>query len=99
MSNVKFNLFAIIVQKKVDAFNQYANIRISYYKTNGENRMSKLGLGYVLLIILAISSVAAWCTHILHCLIEAKYLLLIAGAFIAPVGVIHGIGIWFGVPW
>ena len=46
-----------------------------------------------------ITMMAAWFTHIIHCLIHAKYLLLIAGAFIAPVGVIHGIGIWFGVNW
>ena len=43
--------------------------------------------------------VSAWVTHVVHCLLAAKYLLLIAGAIIAPVGVIHGIGIWFGVSW
>jgi len=43
--------------------------------------------------------IAAWITHIITCLVQAKYLLLIAGALIAPVGVIHGIGIWFGVSW
>ena len=47
--------------------------------------------------IMAIISIGAWITHIIHCLIHAKYLLLIFGALIAPVGVIHGIGIWFGV--
>lgn len=41
----------------------------------------------------------AWLTHIIHCLITAKYLLLIAGAFIFPVGIIHGVGLWFGVSW
>ena len=43
--------------------------------------------------------IAAWITHIIHCLMAAKYLLLIAGALIAPVGIIHGIGLWFGVSW
>jgi len=42
---------------------------------------------------------AAWITHVVHCLMAAKYLLLIAGAFVFPVGIIHGIGIWFGVSW
>ena len=51
------------------------------------------GAGFVLIML------AAWITHIFHCLFAAKYLLLIAGAFIAPVGVIHGIGIWFGHAW
>jgi hypothetical protein len=48
------------------------------------------------LIILIISS---WVTHIIHCLMAGKYLLLIAGAIIAPVGIIHGVGLWFGVAW
>ena len=43
--------------------------------------------------------VAAWVTHIIACLIQAKYLLLIAGAFVFPVGIIHGVGLWFGVSW
>ena len=43
--------------------------------------------------------IAAWITHIIVCLLSAKYLLLIAGALVFPVGVIHGIGIWFGVSW
>jgi hypothetical protein len=41
----------------------------------------------------------AWLTHVIHCLIAAKYLLLIVGAIVFPVGVIHGMGLWFGVQW
>tara|TARA_R110002049_G_scaffold143473_5_gene305584 strand:+ start:296 stop:466 length:171 start_codon:yes stop_codon:yes gene_type:complete len=52
-----------------------------------------LGLGFALMFL------GAWLTHIITCLIQAKYLLLIAGAFVFPVGVIHGVGIWFGVSW
>ena len=44
-------------------------------------------------------AVAAWVTHIIHCLLQAKYVLLIAGALVAPVGIIHGVGIWFDVNW
>ena len=47
----------------------------------------------------AIALFAAWLTHIIVCLVKAKYLLLIAGAFVFPVGVIHGVGLWFGVSW
>tara|TARA_R110000787_G_scaffold134542_1_gene246943 strand:+ start:175 stop:357 length:183 start_codon:yes stop_codon:yes gene_type:complete len=54
--------------------------------------------GYILMITV-IALLAAWVTHIIHCLVYAKYLLLIAGGFIFPVGVVHGIGIWFGVGW
>lgn len=50
-------------------------------------------------VILFLTVLGAWVTHIIHCLIHAKYLLLIAGALIAPVGVIHGVGIWFGAAW
>lgn len=50
-------------------------------------------------LIFWVLTVAAWLTHVIHCLIEAKYLLLVAGAFIAPVGVIHGVGLWFGISW
>ena len=43
-----------------------------------------------------ITMMAAWITHIIVCIKSASFLLLIAGAFIFPVGVIHGIGVWFG---
>ena len=56
-------------------------------------------IGPVVLLLLTISSIAAWFTHIIHCLMAAKYLLLIVGAIVAPVGVIHGVGLWFGVAW
>lgn len=49
--------------------------------------------------ILILGLPAAWITHVVHCLIAAKYLLLIAGAFVFPVGIIHGVGIWFGASW
>ena len=63
-------------------------------KSRNGNTTAAVGL-----ILFFITIFAAWMTHIIHCLMAAKYLLLIAGAFIAPVGVIHGIGLWFGVSW
>jgi len=42
---------------------------------------------------------SAWFTHIIHCLLHAKYLLLLAGGLMFPIGIIHGIGIWFGMSW
>jgi len=39
---------------------------------------------------------AAWLTHVVTCLLVGKYGFLIAGALFVPVGVINGIGIWFG---
>ena len=52
-------------------------------------------LAWALIILLP----SAWITHVIHCLMLGKYLLLIAGAFVFPVGIIHGVGIWFGVSW
>ena len=56
-------------------------------------------IGFIASMAFALTMVGAWLTHIFHCLFASKYLLLIAGAFIAPVGVIHGIGLWFGFQW
>lgn len=53
----------------------------------------------LLISLIPIALIAAWLTHIFVCLLEAKYMLLIAGAFVFPVGIIHGIGLWLGVDW
>lgn len=52
-----------------------------------------LAAGTVILLL------AAYITHIITCLLAGKYLLLLVGAIVAPVGMLHGIGIWFGVQW
>lgn len=43
-------------------------------------------------------TLAAWLTHVVSCLLTAKYMLLFVGLFF-PIGIIHGIGLWVGVPW
>jgi hypothetical protein len=50
------------------------------------------------LVVLGIwaSVIAAWLTHIVVCLKAGSWGFLIAGAIFAPIGVIHGIGCWFG---
>lgn len=50
-----------------------------------------IGCGVLLAIF------AAWLTHIFVCLTASKWGFLIAGALFAPIGVIHGIGIWLGI--
>jgi hypothetical protein len=40
---------------------------------------------------------ASWLTHIVVCLSEGLWGFLIAGAMFFPIGIIHGVGIWFGV--
>ncbi|HET7883504.1 MAG TPA: hypothetical protein VFL55_21645 [Acetobacteraceae bacterium] len=39
---------------------------------------------------------AAWLTSIVFCSTNGLRPLLIAGAAFFPVGVVHGIGVWFG---
>ena len=40
--------------------------------------------------------IGAWLTHVVTCLASASWGFLIAGALFFPVGIVHGIGIWFG---
>jgi hypothetical protein len=39
---------------------------------------------------------AAWLTHVIVCFKTASWGFLIAGAIFAPVGIVHGVGVWFG---
>lgn len=39
---------------------------------------------------------AAWATHVIVCLKTGAWGFLIAGALFFPVGIVHGVGIWFG---
>lgn len=55
--------------------------------------MAGLGLGYLAIVL---ACIAAWFTHVIVCIKAASWLFLIAGAIFAPVGVVHGIGVWFG---
>lgn len=39
----------------------------------------------------------AWLTHVVACISSAKWILLLVGAIVFPVGCIHGTGVWFGM--
>lgn len=56
--------------------------------------LAGLGLGYIAIVI---ASIAAWITHVVVCIKAASWGFLIAGAIFAPIGVIHGVGVWFGI--
>lgn len=45
---------------------------------------------------LIIGSIAAWVTHVIVCIKASAWVLLAFGCVIAPVGVIHGVGVWLG---
>ncbi len=55
-------------------------------KDNGEI----VGLAFVF------SLIGAWLTHIITCLATGKWGFLVAGAQFFPIGIVHGVGIWFG---
>lgn len=48
-------------------------------------------LGFLLLLV----CVCSWITHILVCIANEQYILLIGGAIMAPIWMIHWIGVWF----
>lgn len=53
-------------------------------------------IGFLSALSIAAVTLAAWLTHVVVCLKAGSWGFLIAGAVFAPVGVIHGIMIWFG---
>lgn len=52
---------------------------------------------FVLFMISAIVvPIAAWFTHVIICIGDEAWGLLIAGAILFPIGIVHDIGLWFG---
>lgn len=48
-------------------------------------------------LAIVLAGIAAWLTHIIECIKDDRIALLIVGALLFPVGIIHGVGVWFGV--
>jgi hypothetical protein len=63
-------------------------------------RMTRLGAmdlpTALALLISAAFCYAAWLTSIVFCAVNGARPLLIAAATFFPVGIVHGIGVWFG---
>ena len=53
-------------------------------------------LGWMLGWMLCLVTFCAWLTHVVFCLSSAAWGFLIAGALLFPIGIIHGVGLWFG---
>lgn len=45
---------------------------------------------------LVFAPIAAWVTHVVICIQAQTWIFLLVGALAPPVGVIHGVGHWFG---
>jgi hypothetical protein len=60
-------------------------------------RLGAIDLPTVLSILLAgTMCYAAWLTSIVFCAVSGQRPLLIASATFFPIGIVHGIGVWFG---
>jgi hypothetical protein len=46
--------------------------------------------------LVVLTSYAAWLTSIVFCASNGLRPLLIAGATFFPIGIVHGVGVWFG---
>ena len=55
------------------------------------------GFGILALFSFLITLFAGWITHVVVCIQSGQWILLVVGAFVVPVGVIHGVGTWFGL--
>jgi hypothetical protein len=54
-------------------------------------------LKIIALFAAILTPLAAFITHIVVCLKSASWGFLIAGAILPPIGIIHGLGLWFGL--
>jgi len=57
--------------------------------------MSKLENNELLIYAMIAIFIAAWFTHLITCFSEGLWGFLIAGAIFFPVGIVHGIYLWF----
>ena len=51
----------------------------------------------LLAILFVILVIAGWATHVITTIQSSSWLLLLAGAIVVPIGILHGWGIWFGL--
>ena len=49
----------------------------------------------VSLNLIATALGAAWVTNIVACCIQGEWSNLLVGVLVPPIGIIHGIGVWF----
>lgn len=59
--------------------------------------VGSIGLAVLASFAALATVIAAWITHVIVCIKASAWILLAFGCIVAPVGVVHGVGIWFGV--
>lgn len=60
------------------------------------NAISALA-GFMLMIAVILATAGAWVQHFITTVSEEMWVLLVVGAIIPPVGVLHGWLVWIGV--
>ena len=57
-------------------------------------------MGRFVMIFLYLALLGAWLTSIFYCVANTEWLaVIVMHVFLPPIGVIHGICIWFGGSW
>jgi hypothetical protein len=51
----------------------------------------------LILMFIFVFCLAGYLTHIVDCLMHQLYVLLLVGVVVFPLGIFHGIGVWFGL--
>lgn len=67
------------------------NKKLTKQRTTYETDWLAAKIAYYVIITL----LAAWTTNIIYCIYTNEMLMLIASAILFPVGMIHGIMLWF----
>jgi hypothetical protein len=50
-----------------------------------------------LAILIFLTALGSWVTHVYTCLTNGDWGFLVAGALFFPIGMFHGAGIWLGI--
>lgn len=61
-----------------------------------ERQKGEIEVGTALGLVVGVVFFAAWLTHVIVSLSEGSWGFLIAGAIFFPIGIVHGVGLWFG---
>jgi len=56
-------------------------------------------MGVLLGVMLWLTVVAAWLTHIIVAIQASAWVFMLVGAIIWPVSVAHGMAVWLGYSW
>ena len=67
--------------------------RVSYKSKSGYGPL----VAVMALITLFFTIIAAWFTHVIVCIKAAAWILLVIGIIMPPIGLVHGIAVWFGI--